>query len=132
MDEATRQDVWLRAGYRCEYCHLPHANQLTPFEMDHVIARQHGGSDSLANLALSCLRCNLHKGTNLRGIDPKTRKLTRLFNPRRHSWQRHFRFQGALLLGRTAVGRTTVALFQVNEPARVALRQALIDMDLFD
>jgi hypothetical protein len=131
MDEATRREVWGRAGDRCEYCRLPHANQLTPFEVDHVIARQHGGPDSLGNLALSCLRCNLHKGTSLAGIDSKTRKLTRLFNPRRHSWHKHFRFQGAFIIGRTAVGRTTVVLFQMNDPARVALRQELMNQGLF-
>jgi hypothetical protein len=132
VDEQTRREVWQRADHHCEYCRLPHANQATAFEVDHVIARQHGGRDSLANLALSCLRCNLHKGTNLTGIDPRTRRVTRLFNPRRHSWRRHFRLKGATIVDRTAVGRTTVALFQMNDPARVALRQELMDQGLFE
>jgi 5-methylcytosine-specific restriction endonuclease McrA len=59
--------------------------------MDHIVARQHGGLTTLANLALACLHCNGHKGPNIAGIDPKRKRLTRLFNPRRHKWERHFR-----------------------------------------
>jgi len=65
MDELLRQAVRSRAGNRCEYCHLPEADVVTPYQVEHVIARQHAGSGSLANLAYSCLRCNLHKGPNL-------------------------------------------------------------------
>jgi hypothetical protein len=76
------------------------------------------------------MACNLHKGPNLTGIDPKTRKVTRLFNPRRQVWERHFRWQGAVLIGKTAVGRTTVRVLAMNEPERVNLRQELIDQGL--
>jgi 5-methylcytosine-specific restriction endonuclease McrA len=84
MDEATKEEVRRRAAGRCEYCRLPDAHVVTPFNVEHVVARQHRGSDTLGNLAYACLRCNLHKGPNLTGIDPKSKKLTRLFNPRRH------------------------------------------------
>jgi hypothetical protein len=124
------QEVRRRAAGRCEYCHLPEAHVLTPFQLEHVIAKQHGGRNTLGNRAYSCLRCNLHKGPNLTGIDPKTRKLTRLFNPRRHRWARHFRWEGALLVGRTAVGRTTVEVLAMNDPDRVALRQELLEQGL--
>jgi len=131
MDEATREEVRERAAGRCEYCYLPEAHVLTPFQIEHVVAKQHRGRDTLNNLAYACLRCNVHKGPNLAGIDPKTTKLTRLFNPRRHRWGRHFRWQGAVVVGRTAVGRTTVEVLAMNDPARVALRQELIDQRLF-
>jgi hypothetical protein len=85
----------------------------------------------LNNLAHACLACNLHKGPNLTGIDPRTKKLTRLFNPRRHAWTRHFRLQGAWILGRTAVGRTTVEVLAMNDPDRLDLRQELIEQGLF-
>jgi 5-methylcytosine-specific restriction endonuclease McrA len=91
MDEAAKEEVRARAAGRCEYCLLPEVHVLTPFQVEHVIAKQHRGEDRLSNLAYACLRCNLHKGPNLTGIDPKTKKLTRLFNPRRHRWSRHFR-----------------------------------------
>jgi hypothetical protein len=130
MDEVTREAVRRRAQGRCEYGHLPEAHVVTPFQIEHVIARQHRGMDTVANLASACLRCNLHKGPNLAGIDPKTKKLTRLFNPRRHAWSKHFRWEGAVLVGRTAAGRTTVEVLLMNDPERVALRQELIDQAL--
>lgn len=130
MNEATKRRVRKRAGERCEYCHLPEAHVLTPFQMEHVVARQHRGGDSLGNLAYSCLRCNLHKGPNLTGIDKQTRKLTKLFNPRRHKWAWHFRWEGAVIAGKTAIGRTTVEVLAMNDPDRVALRQELLKQGL--
>src|SRR4051812_10862979 len=51
------------------------------------------------------------------GLEAKTRKLTTLFHPSRHKWTRPFRWQGAYfvwqgayLVGRTVIGRVTVAL----------------------
>src|SRR5437016_3905081 len=38
------------------------------FHVEHIVARQHGGSDTVENLALACPECNRHKGTNLTGI----------------------------------------------------------------
>jgi hypothetical protein len=63
----------------------------TPFEIDHISSLKHEGPTVAGNLALSCFRCNSYKGTDLAGRDPLTRKLTPLFNPRRHKWARHFR-----------------------------------------
>jgi hypothetical protein len=102
-----------------------------PFEIDHVIARKHGGPTTAKNLALSCFHCNSHKGSDIAGLDPRTRKLTPLFNPRRHKWSRHFRWRGADLVGRTPVGHVTVALLNVNDPERVELREQLIEEGAF-
>lgn len=132
IDASTRETVRQRAGRRCEYCRLhEHDDPLFPFHIEHIIARQHRGTDSLSNLALSCEQDNLHKGPNLAGIDPITKRLTRLFNPRRHKWSRHFRWEGPILVGRTAIGRTTVAVLGMNLPHRVGLRAALIAADRF-
>jgi hypothetical protein len=68
---------------------------MTPFQIEHVVARQHGGRDAPGNLAFACLRCNLHKGPNLSGLDPTTQRMTALFHPRRHKWDRHFGWAGA-------------------------------------
>jgi len=126
MDEELVQEVRERAGGACEYCHLPEDVHDIPFEVDHATARKHLGPTA-SNLVYSCLHCNRHKGTDLAGIDRKTRKLTRLFNPRRHHWSRHFRWEGPVLVGRTAVGRTTIELLAMNDPVHVALRQLLLD-----
>ncbi len=127
MDAALVQAVWQRAGTACEYCHIPQSFYPVAFEIDHIIARQHGGRTSIGNLALSCLHCNIHKGPNIAGLDPATRKLTRLFNPRNHKWAWHFVWDGPYLIGRTPIGRTTVAVLAMNDPDLVALREALID-----
>jgi hypothetical protein len=74
-----------------------------------------------------CSFCNNHKGTNISGVDPKTRKIVKLFNPRRHSWHRHFRWDGHALVGRTPIGRATVIVLEINLDYRVDLRQGLID-----
>jgi hypothetical protein len=102
-----------------------------PFPIDHIIARQHGGGTRLGNLALSCLHDNLHMGPNIAGIDPLTRKLTKLFNPRRHKWERHFRWDGPYLIGLTAVGRTTIVVLAMNDPDVIRDRRSLIEEGLF-
>jgi len=78
-----------------------------------------------------CSFCNNHKGTNLSGVDPKTKRIVRLFNPRRHSWHRHFHWDGPLLVGRTAIGRATILVLEINLDYRVDLRQELIDEGVF-
>jgi len=120
-----------RADWRCEYCQLPELYSSISFEIDHIVAEQHGGKTVLSNLALACFADNHHKGPNLAGIDPQTKRKTWLFNPRRHKWHRHFRWNGPLLVGRTAVGRATIAVLQINAPHRVAQRAALIAEGVF-
>jgi hypothetical protein len=96
-----------------------------------MIAEQHGGKDVAGNLAWSCFYCNSSKGPNLTGIDPVTKKLTRLFIPRRHQWSYHFRWSGSWLVGRTAIGRTTLYVLAMNDPLMVALRKSLAEEGLF-
>jgi hypothetical protein len=74
-----------------------------------------------------CVFCNLHKGPNLAGLDPATGELTRLYDPRRDRWRAHFAWLGAVLIGRTPIGRTTVHVLAINDPAMVATREALIE-----
>jgi hypothetical protein len=110
---------------------MPQAYDEIPFEIDHVIAEQHGGKTIASNLALACFADNHHKGPNLSGIDPKTRKRTWLFNPRRHKWDRHFWWDGPMLVGRTAVGRATIAVLGINFDYRVRQRTQLIAEGVF-
>jgi len=131
MDEELTQLVWRRARHHCEYCQLHRDFSHLPFEIDHVIARKHGGLTAAANLALTCLYCNRYKGPNISGIDARDGKIVRLFHPRRHKWSRHFRWDGPMLIGRTAIGRATIAVLNVNDPEAVATRAALIEAGLF-
>ena len=131
MDAALIRQAWRRANGRCEYCQLSQEQSDIAFEVDHIIARKHQGPTSAGNLALSCFRCNSFKGSDLSGLDPRTRKLTRLFHPRRHKWARHFLWDGPRLVGRTAIGRVTVSVLKINDPIRVELRAELIEEGRF-
>jgi hypothetical protein len=111
---------------------------LLPFDWDiigpaveHVIPRKHRGPTTLENLAASCSHCNLHKSSDVAGLDPSTGKLCRLFNPRSDIWVEHFRFRGALAVGRTATGRTTVYVLDMNDEIHLAIRTKLIAEALF-
>ena len=126
MNVELREAVRERAGGRCEYCHLAQRHQqFHPFHIEHIVARQHQGSDDFSNLALACHQCNLHKGTNLSGLDPDTNEMVRLFHPRRDVWSEHFRLEGIRIVGRTATGRTTAWLLQMNSEERLELRAVL-------
>ena len=84
------------------------------FHVEHIVARKHNGSDQLDNLALACPECNLHKGSNLTGIDPDSGLVTRLFDPRTQIWSEHFVWEGLRIVGQTAVGRTTNWMLDLN------------------
>jgi hypothetical protein len=131
MDISFAEFVRERAHYCCEYCRMPQVHDELSFEIDHVVAEQHGGKTVASNLALACFADNHHKGPNLAGIDPKTRKRAWLFNPRRHKWARHFRWDGPILVGRTAVGRATIAVLGINLTHRVRHRAQLIAEGVF-
>jgi hypothetical protein len=111
---------------RCDYCHMPAACDPLPFQVDHILAQQHGGLTVLDNLAWSCLHCNKHKGPNIAGIDPVTGQLVALFHPRRQNWRRHFQWDGPQLTGRTRTARATIQVLAINAPAAVTFRAELI------
>jgi hypothetical protein len=70
------------------------------------------------------MECNLHRGSDLTGIDPESGQVTLLFNPRRDQWDDHFVRDALFIVGRSPVGRTTVRLLQLNAPARLRVRRA--------
>jgi 5-methylcytosine-specific restriction endonuclease McrA len=120
-----RTQVRERAHNACEYCRLHQDDSpLAVLHVEHIIPKIHGGSDDIDNLALACIDCNLHKGTNLTGIDPETNELTALFHPRRQEWEDHFEWQGLYLAGKTATGRTTIRVLNINSEDQVALRSS--------
>jgi hypothetical protein len=131
MDAALIRQVWRRADGRCEYCRMPQAADDATFEIDHIRSRKHYGPTVAGNLCLSCYYCNSFKGSDLAGFDRQSRSITPLFNPRRHKWPTHFRWDGPYLIGRTPIGRVTVALLRINDDVRVDLREELIAEGLF-
>ena len=129
MKAEARKLVRNRADDRCEYCRLPQKAVDATFHVDHVIARQHIDDEEhdLSCLALACDRCNLHKGTNISSVDPDTRRVVTLFNPRQDEWSEHFRFEEAIVEGLTATGRATVRLLNMNAKHRIQIRKWLIE-----
>lgn len=125
MDATTRDVVRRRAENRCEYCLLPQAHSELTHHVEHIVAKQHGGSDDLNNLALACHRCNLRKGPNLTGVDPMNNEVVPLFHPRRDQWAEHFLFRGVRIMGITPVGRATVHVLAMNDVRRLELRSEL-------
>jgi HNH endonuclease len=131
MRKALERQIRTRARHRCEYCLLPEQFSKLAFAIDHVIARQHGGLETVVNLALACGFCNRHKGPNVAGIDPVTKQIVRIFDPRREQWLEHFQWSGAEVIGLTAIGRCTVFVLSINHPLQIAMRRALMDEGVF-
>lgn len=125
MDLKRRTVVMVRAGYRCEYCRL-HQDDAGPFSLhiEHIIPKQHGGTDDLDNLCLACAECNWAKGPNLAGL--LNGKLYPLFHPRKQHWNRHFQWENTTLIGKSLTGQVTVQVLNINELSRVMLRENLL------
>jgi len=123
VNEGTRKFVQARADDHCEYCQVRQEDSpLASLHVEHVIPIKHDGSDDVANLALACIDCNLHKGPNLTGFDPDTGEVCRLFHPRGQKWDDHFKWLGIYIVGKTDVGRTTVKVLDMNSNEQLELR----------
>ena len=120
-----------RAGGCCEYCRVSQQSSDVTFHIEHIIAVSHGGKTVEGNLALSCLRCNLYKGTNIAAADPLTDEPTFLFHPRRHRWHDHFRLDGAVIEPLTPEGRATALVLHFNDQERIEQRQLLLKFDRY-
>jgi len=123
---ALRRLVRERARECCEYCLIPETVTFATHAIDHVIAEKHGGPTTAENLALSCVICNGHKGSDLASVDPDTGAIVPLFHPRQQQWSEHFRLSGVHIEPLTATGRVTVRLLQLNHPDRLEERKLLV------
>ena len=76
----SRTNVFLRDGFRCQYCgDRPPAQELT---CDHVIPRSHGGRTEWSNIVTCCVPCNRHKG----GRTPAEAGLRLIRMPAQPTW----------------------------------------------
>jgi hypothetical protein len=126
LPAALRRLVVKRAGNRCEFCLIHQDDVPQQHEIDHLVARKHGGQTVTENLALTCLPCNRYKGSDQTAIDPETQQLAPLFNPRVQAWADHFMLVDARIIGLMPMGRATVSLLRLNLPTRVDIRRLLI------
>jgi 5-methylcytosine-specific restriction endonuclease McrA len=56
----SRQNVYLRDGYRCQYCNW--SGPLAHLTLDHLIPSSKGGKTTWENIVTACKTCNLRKG----------------------------------------------------------------------
>jgi 5-methylcytosine-specific restriction endonuclease McrA len=114
-----------RAGHRCEYCHAPESFFPHRLSLDHIIPESRGGLTRLSNLALCCYGCQHQKLAFQTGLDPLSHSRTRLFNPRRQRWDRHFHWSsdGMHLEGLTRVGRATIERLSLNNNRQIEARK---------
>ena len=113
-----------RAGGRCEYCRMHPSLQGATFHVEHIFPQSRGGVSDLSNLAWCCPSCNSRKSDRIDAVDPETKNLIRLYNPRTDHWDDHFRFDRYEIKGQTAVGRATLILLELNNKRRLLIRQA--------
>lgn len=59
----TRQSIFERDGYVCQYCGQKHEER--HLNLDHVIPRDRGGRTTWENIVTSCIRCNTRKANRL-------------------------------------------------------------------
>ena len=126
MDAGARNLARHRADNRCEYCLLRQEHSHLAHHIEHIVAKQHGGSDDLGNLALACHRCNLCNRPNLTGFARQSGRIVPLFHPRRDRWTEHFAWRGPRIEGLTAIGRATVLVLGMNDARRLDLRAELL------
>lgn len=123
-----RRRVFETARFRCGYCQISQRVIGPLLEIEHILPEARGGSSVETNLWIACPRCNKHKSDRVEGIDPLTRSVARFFNPRTDHWQEHFEWieAGAMVQGKTPVGRATVHAFDMNNLDTVTARRLWI------
>ena len=120
-----------RAAGQCQYCRMHQSLQGATFHLEHIIPRSKGGPDELANRALACPSCNLHKAGRTTATDPTSGQQVPLFHPAQQTWWDHFRFNGFLIEGLTPAGRATVAALQFNHSRRQLIRSVEAKFGLY-
>ncbi|MDX2245129.1 MAG: HNH endonuclease signature motif containing protein [Bacteroidia bacterium] len=126
ISRLIRKLVIERAGNRCEYCRIPQAITNYDFHIEHIIGIQHGGDNSLENLAWCCAFCNWKKGPNIGTILDSHSPIIPLFNPRTQKWFDHFETRKGHIIPKTDIGQATAKLLEFNLPERIEIRELLI------
>lgn len=122
-----RKLVAERAKFTCEYCRSQEDFSADSFSVEHIKPSFLGGKTIAENLAYSCLGCNSHKSIKIEAIDPISKKIVPLFNPRVNKWEEHFCWNNDFteIVGFTPIGRTTIETLKLNRKGLKNLRWAL-------
>ncbi|MBI4529064.1 MAG: HNH endonuclease, partial [Deltaproteobacteria bacterium] len=73
-----RHEVLKRAGFHCDLCGVS-ADECA-LEVEHILPREHGGSDELENLQALCSRCSAGRA---KGDDADFRKVRESYDERK-------------------------------------------------
>jgi hypothetical protein len=125
VPKATERRIRLHADERCGYCLSSQKYVLGLLELEHLLPEALGGTNVEENLWLACRLCNGFKGVQTHARDPITGRRSRLFNPRRQLWRRHFVWSpdSTRIEGTTVCGRATVVALQLNNLISVSVRR---------
>ena len=128
ISPSTRKTVEKRANYLCEYCLSPQDFSTQSHSIEHILPKIKKGSDEPENLALACQGCNGYKSDKTKAVDPVTKTISPLYNPRKDIWEKHFTWSDDYLerIGTTVKGRATVSLLKLNRQGVINLRKVLI------
>ena len=128
VSQHTRQVVFARADYLCEYCCSPLSHSLQPFDVEHIIPLSKKGSNALHNLACACGGCNGHKYNKTHALDPVSEDFVPLYNPRSMDWKAHFTWSSDFteLIGISSSGRATIDALYLNRQGAINIRRLLM------
>jgi 5-methylcytosine-specific restriction endonuclease McrA len=76
----SRQNIYLRDRYRCQYCGLQHPTEELTY--DHVLPKSRGGKTEWENIVTCCVGCNRQKG----GRTPTEARMNLVRKATRPSW----------------------------------------------
>jgi hypothetical protein len=112
-----RSKVIETAKNRCGYCLSPQEIMPIPLEIEHIMPSTKGGTDDESNLWLACRVCNNFKKDKTEAIDPETKVLVPLFNPRKQNWFQHFQWteDSLRIIGISPTGRATATLLHLSD-----------------
>lgn len=129
LSRKLRPLVAAQAKHRCGYCQIQEVVSGIPLTVEHIHPLALGGNDEEDNLWLSCRLCNEAKGMLVDYPDPKTSTVIPLFNPRTQKWSEHFAWSvdNTKIIGKTAIGRATVAALSLNDEFRIRSRALWIE-----
>ncbi|GAB4495682.1 MAG: hypothetical protein OHK0019_25420 [Saprospiraceae bacterium] len=121
-----RKFVAERAAFRCEYCRIAESDSNYAYHhLEHIISRQHGGSDEADNLAYSCSIGNWKKGNKVATLLEKGGSFVPLFNPRTDDWFDHFAVENGVIIAKTPIGAATVKSLDLNFLDKIIERREL-------
>lgn len=118
LNKVIREQVRVRANYRCEYCGVSETNAGGLLTIDHFRPKSKDGADDLENLIYCCIRCNSYKYDYYH-----TKEEMKIWNPRKDSFNEHFFvLDNGELASLTSMGKMTIELLRLNRPSLVAYR----------